>query len=134
MPFTSQTLGSGCCMCGLGLMGGQLPEVCQKRCLAMPHIALGRLSRRQPLTCDVMLPRWAPHRCAWSPRSLHTAEVTGSIPVTPTSTNAFLGPRGDAGCQQVGAVVRWDSKPPPGSSDLCPTPTAAFRCRADPAR
>jgi hypothetical protein len=83
-----------------------------------------------------------------------TAEVTGSIPVTPTSTNAFLGPCGDAGCQQVGAVARWDSKPPPGSSDdpvrggkglrpasaracrdrLSPTPTAAFRCRADLAR
>jgi hypothetical protein len=29
-------------MCGLGLMGGQLPEVCQKRCLAMP-VASGRV-------------------------------------------------------------------------------------------
>jgi hypothetical protein len=64
--------------------GGQLPEVCQKRCLAMPHTALGRLSRRQPLTCDVVLPRWVPQRCAWCSRSLHTAEATGSKPVTPT--------------------------------------------------
>ena len=36
----------------------------------------------------------------------HTAEVTGSIPVTPTSTNAFLGPSCDACCQQIA------SKPP----------------------
>jgi hypothetical protein len=28
--------------------------------------------------------------CVWGPHSLHTAEVTGSIPVTPTSTNGFL--------------------------------------------
>ena len=37
----------------------------------------------------------------WGPRFLHTAEVTGSIPVTPTSTNGFqrylLGTR----CQQI---------------------------------
>jgi hypothetical protein len=25
----------------------------------------------------------------WGPHSLHTAEVTGSIPVTPTSTNSI---------------------------------------------
>jgi hypothetical protein len=38
--------------------------------------------------------------CVWGPHSLHTAEVTGSIPVAPTSTNRFLEPLLDAGCQQ----------------------------------
>jgi hypothetical protein len=40
------------------------------------------------------------------PHSLHTAEATGSKPVTPTSTNAFPGPCCDACCQQIA------SKPP----------------------
>jgi hypothetical protein len=39
--------------------------------------------------------------CVWGPHSLHTAEVTGSIPVTPTSTDTFLGPGCDACCQQI---------------------------------
>jgi hypothetical protein len=33
--------------------------------------------------------------------SLHTAEVTGSIPVTPTSTNGLLDPHCSAACQQT---------------------------------
>jgi hypothetical protein len=57
-------------------------------------------------TCGVVL--WRPAtpggRCGG--RSLHTAEATGSKPVTPTSTNAFLGPRCDASSQQIA------SKPP----------------------
>jgi diaminohydroxyphosphoribosylaminopyrimidine deaminase / 5-amino-6-(5-phosphoribosylamino)uracil reductase len=28
--------------------------------------------------------------CVWGPHSLHTAEATGSKPVTPTSTNSLL--------------------------------------------
>jgi hypothetical protein len=40
------------------------------------------------------------------PRGLHTAEVTGSIPVTPTSTNEFLSPLAEPCCQQIA------SKPP----------------------
>jgi hypothetical protein len=43
----------------------------------------------------------------------HTAEVTGSIPVTPTSTNGFPGPWWDGCCQQIA------SRPP--------------TCRTDPA-
>jgi hypothetical protein len=31
----------------------------------------------------------------------HTAEVTGSIPVTPTSTNGFLSFLARPGCQQI---------------------------------
>ena len=42
----------------------------------------------------------------WGPHSLHTAEATGSKPVTPTGANAFLGPRCDVCCQQI------TSKPP----------------------
>jgi hypothetical protein len=37
----------------------------------------------------------------WWPHSLHTAEATGSKPVTPTSTSALPEPRADAGCQQI---------------------------------
>jgi hypothetical protein len=36
----------------------------------------------------------------------HTAEVTGSNPVTPTSTNGFLSPLPEPSCQQIA------SKPP----------------------
>jgi hypothetical protein len=33
-----------------------------------------------------------PEGSTWGPHSLHTAEVTGSIPVTPTSTNSLPAP------------------------------------------
>jgi hypothetical protein len=42
----------------------------------------------------------------WGPHSLHTAEATGSKPVTPTSTNGLLGLLPEASCQQIA------SKPP----------------------
>jgi hypothetical protein len=42
----------------------------------------------------------------WRPHSLHTAEVTGSIPVTPTSTNRLVNPLPELSCQQIA------SKPP----------------------
>src|SRR4029453_5293363 len=43
----------------------------------------------------------APRACSSAgERCLHTAEVTGSIPVTPTSTNALPNPQVDACCQQ----------------------------------
>ena len=34
-----------------------VPEVCQKRCLAMPHTALCRSGPPQPLSCDVVVRR-----------------------------------------------------------------------------
>jgi hypothetical protein len=37
----------------------------------------------------------------WEPHSLHTAEATGSKPVTPTSTNGFLSPLPEPICQQI---------------------------------
>jgi hypothetical protein len=86
--------------------GSSLPEICQKRCLAMPHTAPCPLRPPQPIRCDVVVARGVPRRCVWCLRSLHTAEVTGSIPVTPTSTNGFLRPCCDACCQQIA------SKPP----------------------
>jgi hypothetical protein len=44
--------------------------------------------------------------CVWGPHSLHTAEATGSKPVTPTSTNRFLSLLPAPSCQQIA------SKPP----------------------
>jgi hypothetical protein len=37
----------------------------------------------------------------WGPRFLHTAEVTGSIPVTPTSTNSLLDLALSGACQKT---------------------------------
>jgi hypothetical protein len=62
-----------------------LPEICQKRCLTLPDTAPCRLRPPQPLSCDVVVQRGVLHRHVRCPLSLHTAEVTGSIPVTPTS-------------------------------------------------
>jgi hypothetical protein len=65
-----------------------LPEICQRRRLALPHTAPYRSSPPQPLSCDDVVRRGVRRRRAWWPRSLHTAEATGSEPVTPTSQNA----------------------------------------------
>jgi hypothetical protein len=50
---------------------------CQRRCLDPPHTAPCPLSPPQPLSCDVVVARGVLPRCAWRPRSLHTAEATG---------------------------------------------------------
>jgi hypothetical protein len=60
------------------------PEICQRRCLDPPHPAPCALRPPQPLRCDVVVARGVERRCAWCPRSLHTAEVVGSNPTTPT--------------------------------------------------
>ena len=79
-----------------------LPEICQRRCLLTQGAAPLDLASPWPLSCDVCeATRGAASGCAWDPRPLHTAEATGSKPVTPTSTNAFSGPRCAAGCQQI---------------------------------
>src|SRR4029453_3791412 len=57
----------------------------------VPHIALpGTASPRLPycLSCGDVVRRIARDSSVWGPHSLHTAEATGSIPVTPTSQNA----------------------------------------------
>ena len=70
----------------------------------MPRYAT-HSTRLPPSATAVELRRWgATHRrvrYAWGPRFLHTAEVTGSIPVTPTSTNSLPHPQLDAHCQQI---------------------------------
>jgi hypothetical protein len=66
----------------------------------------------------------------WGPHSLHTAEATGSKPVTPTSTNAFPEPLGDAACQQIASksltevTLALKALPDPGRLSLpCPLRT-----------
>ena len=57
----------------------------------VPRIALpGTASPRLPyrLSCGDVVRRIARDSGVWGPHSLHTAEATGSIPVTPTSQNA----------------------------------------------
>jgi hypothetical protein len=83
-----------------------LPEICQKLCLARPRAASPDLMPLEPLSCDVVMQRGVSHRYVRCLRSLHTAEVTGSIPVTPTSTNRSLKPFPGHRCQQIA------SKPP----------------------
>jgi hypothetical protein len=85
----------------------RLPEICQKRCLALPHTALCRLRLPWPLSCDDVVRRGVPHGYARWPRSLHTAEATGSKPVTPTTTNSPLNPRIHPRCQQIVSKSRY---------------------------
>jgi hypothetical protein len=52
------------------------------------------------LTCTNVVRGRVPRGYVWGPRSLHTAEATGSKPVTPTSANSPPGPPLDPCCQQ----------------------------------
>jgi len=61
---------------------------------------------------------------AWGPHSLHTAEVTGSIPVTPTSTNGFLEPSGaplasSSLLAAVTALAVWEGLHPESCTSTC---------------
>ena len=82
-------------------LGEGLPESCQKLCLAMPHAASCGLGSAGSLTWTDVVRRGMPHWYVWGPRSLHTAEATGSKPVTPTSTNRFPPASCGASCQQI---------------------------------
>jgi hypothetical protein len=62
-----------------------LPAICQKRCVATPHAAPRGLGSGGFLTWPDVVRRGVPHRCTWGPRCVHTAEVVGSNPTTPTS-------------------------------------------------
>jgi hypothetical protein len=64
-------------------VGADLPEVCQRRRLVTPGAAPRHHGSPRLLSCDHMV------LCggACGPRFLHTAEATGSIPVTPTSAS-----------------------------------------------
>jgi hypothetical protein len=72
----------------------------------MPCLAGRRLEPLVWMSWDDVVRSMVSEGSVWGPPSLHTAEVTGSIPVTPTSTNTFLGPCWVACCQQIA------SKPP----------------------
>jgi hypothetical protein len=64
------------------------------------------LAHPAPVSCGDVVRGMVREGGVWGPHSLHTAEATGSKPVTPTSTDEFqrtlLGTR----CQQIA------SKPP----------------------
>jgi hypothetical protein len=65
-----------------------LSAICQHTCLGMPCTARRRLDPLVPMSWDNAVRSRVLESSALWPHSLHTAEVTGSIPVTPTSTNA----------------------------------------------
>jgi hypothetical protein len=88
------------------LSGCGLSAICQHTCLAMPCVAGCRLDSSVPTSWDDVVQSVVLESVIWGPHSLHTAEATGSKPVTPTSTNSLLTLRRDAGCQQIA------SKPP----------------------
>jgi hypothetical protein len=79
----------------------RLSAICQHTCLAMPCAAGRRLHPVVRMSWDDVVRRMVLESCVWGPHSLHTAEVTGSIPVTPTSTNNLPHPPLDACCQQI---------------------------------
>jgi hypothetical protein len=65
--------------------GRPLSAICQHARLATLDTAASRLHPSTPTSWDDVVPRIALWSIARGPHSLHTAEVTGSIPVTPTS-------------------------------------------------
>jgi hypothetical protein len=84
----------------------ELSAICQQRRLAQPHVTPPPHGRQRLSPGRGVLEGEASQGDVRGPHSLHTAEVTGSIPVTPTSTNAFPESCCGAGCQQIA------SKPP----------------------
>ena len=79
----------------------RLSAICQHTCLATPCAAGRRLDPSVPMSWDDVVQSMALHWGVWGPHSLHTAEATGSKPVTPTSTNALPELRAGAGCRQI---------------------------------
>jgi hypothetical protein len=64
----------------------ELPEICQRRRLMTPSAAPLDLASLWTLSCDDVVQSGVTHWCAWCPRSLHTAEATGSGRFTPVSS------------------------------------------------
>ena len=62
-----------------------LSAICQHPSLAKPCVAGHRLDLSVPTTWDDVLRSTVLKSSVWGSHSLHTAEVTGSIPVTPTT-------------------------------------------------
>jgi len=70
----------------------------------LPRDAMRSRTSPLPLNADEPGRYGAEHGAGgtvWGPHSLHTAEATGSKPVTPTRTNRFLTPLPEPGCQQI---------------------------------
>jgi hypothetical protein len=63
----------------------RLSAICQHTCLAMPCAAGRRLHPVVRMSWDDVVRSTVVASSEWGPHSLHTAEVTGSIPVTPTN-------------------------------------------------
>jgi hypothetical protein len=81
------------CTRGASNLPATLPRIAsRRRCL---------LSRARLATCGVMVWRLAALGPSSGGRSLHTAEVTGSIPVTPTSTNSPHDLALSGACQKI---------------------------------
>jgi hypothetical protein len=94
----ARQVGQGLCQ----RLARKLPEAMP--CHATRRTTTPRLS--EPPSCGDVVLGVVGEGDAWRPCSLHTAEATGSKPVTPTSTNTLPEPLRDVGCQQIA------SKPP----------------------
>jgi hypothetical protein len=79
----------------------RLSAVCQHTSLTTPCAAGRRLHPLVRMSWDDAVQSMALQWGVWGPHSLHTAEVTGSIPVTPTSTNSLLDLALSGACQKI---------------------------------
>ena len=69
-------------MATLSNSGRLLSAICQHTRLATPNEAVCHLHPSVPTSWDDVGPSMVPAGSVWGPHSLHTAEVTGSKPVT----------------------------------------------------
>jgi hypothetical protein len=114
-----------------------LSAICQHASLAMPCATGRRLNLSVRTSWDDVVRSIVLGSRVWGPHSLHTAEVTGSIPVTPTSQNAFQ-PRPSGsfarrfargpGSGKVDLACKGSSPVGPGSASVSLT-TRPGRCR-----
>src|SRR5215213_7148866 len=81
--------------------GRPLSAICQHISLARPCTAGRRLDLSVRTNWDDVMLSMALDSSVWGPHSLHTAEATGSKPVTPTSTNRLVSPLPGPSCQQI---------------------------------
>jgi hypothetical protein len=78
-----------------------LSAICQHANPAMPCAAGCRLDPSVPMSWDDVVRSMVLESSVWGPHSLHTAEATGSKPVTPTSTNSLLDLALRGACQKI---------------------------------
>jgi hypothetical protein len=75
--------------------------ICQHVCLVMPCLAGRRLEPLVRMSWDDVVWSMVSEGSVRGPHSLHTAEATGSKPVTPTSTNSLLDLALSGACQKI---------------------------------